>query len=333
MSEKNKTIKKFREIFLKDWPIKIICIVFAFIVFLFYRRSTLGRRYFSANLKIESTNKLVAASGYPHSVKLILWGDALSIASIKEEDLEVYLDLSSYTEPGTYKVPVKTRISGTALNVNPLDISVEPRSVDMRLEESASKIVPVYLSLTGTSAGSFEVSKTIVKPSKVEVYGPKSLISKIDTISTEAIVIENRNSNFSGRAHLVNKNSLVSIVGAGAVEYWVEISERIINRDLKNVPVQVQNLNQNLLVDSRIHSVLLTVSGKEAILDAFVPTEDFASIDLSGITEPGEYTVKVIIKKIDGVEVKTVFPDSLAISIVPNEEASESSAEKDRSSK
>ncbi|MEL3908033.1 MAG: CdaR family protein [Treponemataceae bacterium] len=315
MSKSKKNLKDIFNIFFNDLPIKIICLAFAFIIFMFYRRSTLGKRYFSAPLKIENTNELVAASSYPRSVKVTLWGDALNIASIDEADIEVYLDLNSYQGAGNFKVPIKTRINGSALNVEPLDITIEPKMVELRLEESASKRVPVYLSLKGSSAANYEISQTVIDPTSVEARGPKSLIEKIEHISTEAILLENRNTSFSGTANLLKTDPLVTIAGSGKVDYWVQIVEKIINKDFKNLQVSFKNLSDELVVTSKPANVLVTLLGTEKILDAFSPTSDFVSLNCEEITEPGEYNLKVDLNIPEGLTVKTIFPDTIAVQI------------------
>lgn len=319
----NKKTKKIFDIILENWAIKVVCLAFAFIVFLFYRRSNLGRRSFSTNLKIENSSQFVIASGFPHSVKITLWGDALTIASVKEEDIEVYLDLNPYTEEGEYKVPVRSRVGGTALGVEPLDLKVEPKSIELRLEQLATKKVPIYLVLKGNSAGGFEVSQITIKPETVEVHGPKSVISRIESIPTEPVIVKDRSNSFSGRASLLNENSLVSISGTGLVDYSITIAERLIVKDLKNIPVQIKNLDPNLKLDSKLNTVLITISGKQAILDAFEIPEDIASIDCSEITTPGEYSLPVAIREINGIEVKTLFPDRLAVNFVEAKDTDE----------
>lgn len=315
MSKPKKNLKDFLNIFFNDLPIKIICLTFAFIIFMFYRRSTLGKRYFSAPLNVENTNELVAASNYPRSVKVTLWGDALSIASINESDIEVYLDLSSYHGAGNFKVPIKTRINGSALNVDPLDITIEPKVVELRLEESASKRVPVYLALKGSSAKNYEVSQTVIDPTTVEARGPKSIIEKIENISTEAILLENRNTSFSGTANLLKTDPLVTITGSGKVDYWVQIVEKVVDKDFKNLEVSFKNLKDNLIVISEPVNVLITLSGTEKILEAFSPDADFVRVDCEEINEPGDYNLKVNLNLPDGLTVKTLFPDTIAVQI------------------
>lgn len=321
MSKSSKfNIKTLTEKFLQDWSIKIICLGVAFIILLFYRRSTLGRRFFSANISIESSSELVAASSYPGSVKVTLWGDALSISSIREDDIEVYLDLRPYTKPGTFKVPVRNRITGSALNVEPLDIKTEPSAIELRLEESAAKRVPVDLVLKGSVAHSFEISETTVDPATVEIRGPRSIIEKIESMPTEPILLENRNTSFSGRTNLVNTTSLLNIVGTGKTDYWVKIVEKIIGKDFSNVPVQVVNLKPELVLSSELAPVSISISGKQNIVEAFQPTSQFLRLDCAEITEPGEYNLKVLVATSEGVQITSVFPDTIAVSIDLNEE-------------
>ena len=185
--------------------------------------------------------------------------------------------------------------------------------------------------MKGSSAKSYEISQTSVDPSTVEVRGPKSVIEKIESIATEAILLENRNTGFSGKASLVNTNPLVSISGSGKVDYRVGIAVKIINKDLKNISVEIKNLKTGLKITSPAANVLVTLSGAEHILENFTAPAGFVTVDCSEISEPGDYNLKVKLNVPEGLTVKTIFPDTLAIKIGMDDENTASSGRSESS--
>jgi YbbR domain-containing protein len=126
----NKLLAKITE----NWPAKVLSLALAIIIFLFHRMNVLENRVFSASLGIESGN-MAAASSYPRTVRVKVRGEKDSIGSILEEDIEVYLDLKRFSEEGTHRVPLQFRKMGTALGIDPLEITIDPPEIVLDLEK------------------------------------------------------------------------------------------------------------------------------------------------------------------------------------------------------
>jgi len=116
------------------WPAKVLSVAAALILFVFHRMSTLETRYFSTPLQVETGADLVPSGTYTQIVRVNMRGDATSIYSILDGDIEAYIDLKKYTEEGRYLVPVHIRKKGSALGVEPLEISVDPLEISLWLE-------------------------------------------------------------------------------------------------------------------------------------------------------------------------------------------------------
>jgi hypothetical protein len=70
----------------ENWPVKVLSIALAIILFVFHRMSVLEDRFFSVPLKVETAGTLIPASPYPRMVRVSLRGDANSIYPILEDD-------------------------------------------------------------------------------------------------------------------------------------------------------------------------------------------------------------------------------------------------------
>lgn len=76
-------------------------------------------------------------------------------------------------------LPKEVRVTGFA-----------PSSVLIRLEEVVEKYTPVSPTLHGATAEGYEVASIETVPSKIAVSGPKSLLSRVNSVGTEPIDIE-----------------------------------------------------------------------------------------------------------------------------------------------
>lgn len=116
------------------WPAKVLSVAAALLLFVFHRMSTLETRYFSTPLQVETSVDFVPSGTYNQIVRVNMRGDATSIYSILDSDIEAYIDLKKYTQEGRYQVPVHIRKKGSALGVEPLEISVDPLEISLSLE-------------------------------------------------------------------------------------------------------------------------------------------------------------------------------------------------------
>lgn len=287
------SFKKVLDAVVENWPAKVLSLAFALILAQFYKGTLLERKYLSVPLVIENANDLVPAVTLPKTVKVSVWGESAGVASIREDDIAVYLDFSVFDAEGEYQVPVQTRKRGTAANVSPLEITVVPSEFDVRLEKSISKKVDVRLALKGTPSEGYEIYETGVDPAIVEISGPASVVSKITDVSTNNIRMESRKTGFSGYIDILRTNSLVSIAGTGKIAYSVKIREIVNTKTFENINLYFENLGDGLEVVSAIPAGRITVKGAKSLLASWTPPANVLTVSCADISQPGIYSLPV----------------------------------------
>ena len=183
----------------ENWPVKIICLVFAVFLSEFYRGTLLDRRSLIIPLTVENNGSLAPAEQYPAKIKVTIWGDATGIGSIGESDITAFINMSDFKNEGTYRIPIKVRLAGTVTPIGNMEISTEPSILTLRLATNVHKQVPVSLSLRGIPADGYEVIESSLEPDTVEIEGPSELVEKITELVTEPLSVEARTSGFSAR--------------------------------------------------------------------------------------------------------------------------------------
>jgi len=113
--------------------------VVAIFLFMFHRMSALDERYFSIPLQVQTNGQLVPASSYPRNVRVTLRGEANTVLTIVEDDIEAFIDLTKYKNEGVYKALCKFK-KGSALGINPLEIQVEPVEIALAIEKKKLKL-------------------------------------------------------------------------------------------------------------------------------------------------------------------------------------------------
>jgi len=217
---KEKILAKIME----KWPVKVLSLAAAIIISVSYRMNTLETRFFTVPLQVESSETLIPASSFPGAVRVSLRGEVDGIQPILDEDIEAFIDLTRYTAEGNYRVPVQLRKKGSALGVEPLEISVQPIEILMLLEQRVTKNIPVFPVLSGIVAEGYELTYQSLIPGSVTAEGPRSVMEGHIEFSTETINLDRRYDDFSIMVNTVNENLLISIQGNRMLEFRGSIS-------------------------------------------------------------------------------------------------------------
>jgi YbbR domain-containing protein len=288
----------WRNLFIKiidNWPVKILSLALAIILFVFHRVSTLETRFISAPIIIEHLNGMMPASPYPRIIRMSIRGEATNIYSILEDDIEVFVDMARFTSPGTYIVPVQWRNKGTVQGVQPLQISVDPVQITLVVDYRISKLVPVNASFRGNVEAGFSMTSYNLNPQQVIIDGPAELMGAVSELFTEIIDLDGRRNDFSIAANIVQDDPLIVIRGSGVAEFIGRINPIISARDIRNVPIVVTGIREGFIAELEINTASIHLEGDNLDeVNSFIPPPEFLRVDCSGISEPGTYILRVL---------------------------------------
>jgi hypothetical protein len=207
------------------WPAKVLSVAAALVLLMFHRMTTQEIRYFSTVLQIEISDDFIPTGSFTQLVRVNMRGNVNGIYSIIEDDIEAYIDLRRYTTEGWIRVPVQVRKKGSALNVEPLEILVDPMEISLQLERRVSRSIPISPVFQGEIAGGFEIVSYSLTPQTVTVEGPRSSVETLASLNTGTIDMTRRDRNFSLRVNIINNNPLLIVRGSGITEFNCIIQE------------------------------------------------------------------------------------------------------------
>ncbi|MCL2381467.1 MAG: CdaR family protein [Treponema sp.] len=299
----------------ENWPAKVLSIGVAIMLVVFHRMSALEERFFSVPLTIERDGLLVPSSPYPRMVRVNLRGEANSVFSIMESDIEVYVDVERLEEPGVYTVPVQWRKRNAPQGMEPVQITVEPMEITLSLDRRVTRAVPVTANFRGQVEAGHSMTSFSLNPPQVVIEGPQALVSGVSEIFTEVIDIEGRRSNFFVTAAVLNPDPLVIIRGSGTSEFHGNVTEMIPVRNIANVPIVITGLAQGFAAELEPAAANIRLEGgTQAALDGFTPAPEFLSVDGSGVYQPGTYTLRVLALAVEDVSLR-VEPEEVVIHV------------------
>jgi YbbR domain-containing protein len=236
----------FRRIFLEDWLIKAVALLITFGLWLGVTglRAPITVRLPSVPLTVRFSNETEVTNSPVQEVDLVITGDKRKIDQINKNDLVVLLDLTN--------VPAGDRtVLLTPENVNielPTGVKLEeiqPNKIAVKLETVAEREIPVKAETEGSVAENFEIYSQTVLPQNVRVRGPKSFVVSLDSVSTEKINLDNRETNFTARQVEINLvNPKVTLLDT-VVDVFFKIGEK---RTEKTFLVRVKGENKTATV-------------------------------------------------------------------------------------
>lgn len=300
---------------LADWPAKVLSLAGAVALFFFYQLNRLEERPLSVPLVVASNEEFVPASQYPRTVRLVLRGESNAIYAVLDDDLEATLDLRGYTSAGVWRVPVRIEKKGSALGIDPLEISVEPSDVAVSIEPRVVKEIQVVPSFRGYLEPGFELAGFRLAPSRIEASGPASIMEKLADAATEPVELTGRSDNFTVRTKIAARDPLVSFLSSDVIEFSAEVKKALVYRTYQDLEVSYVGLPAGLVTKTPAPAGSARVAASSTELENFVPLAGVLEADLSAITEPGVYAVAVVPRFPAGFDVETWLPMVATVSV------------------
>ncbi len=285
--------RKILEKLFANWPAKIISLAGAIVLFLFYRINTFDERFFSIPLQINTPSGLTLAASYPKNVRVTLRGKTESIFTILEEDIRAVVEFKGEVTEGVIRAPVEIKRFGSSLNVEPLEIRVDPTEITFTLERKLEKSLSVVPNIKGQPAHGFELVQYNISPSSVKVTGPYSQLMKIDKLTVEQIDITERREDFSEKVKIILDNPFFETSGVTAIDFHGLIREAVIIKTFRDVDIISIDLAPRFKLASEPPKGSIKLQGKQNAIEELLPNQLRMVADCSEIEDYGDYNLSL----------------------------------------
>ncbi len=306
--------KGLSHILFDRWLAKILSILAAILLSLFYQINNLEERYFSIPLVIETNENLSVSGNYPLSVRVNLRGTEELIYSILDNDITAVADFSSYDNEGTFKAPVQIKLdTGYGSGEDSMEIRVEPSEVTISQELKVTRSLEIQPTLSSFPPTGYELVQYFVSPSVVTVQGPESQLENVDSIQTEEIDLAGRYDNFTVSSRLLPPGDNVSFPGGSTVEFKGVIEEAVIIQNLNDLEIVAVDLDPDLTIAQNLPAVSITIQGSQLLLEQIRNRDLHFYLDCSRANLPGVYTLPVQVDVPEGVAVLKYSPREISV--------------------
>lgn len=246
----------------------------------------------------------------PDIVKVI--GPASKVELVDAAWLRVEVDNAQSTVSLTQRaIPRDAQgedVSGVQLDPPVVQVTVPVEQIEI------SKDVPVRLNILGQPAPGYLVSRYLVEPATVTLFGPPQRLETLSFVSTAAISIAGATQTFTATADLRIPLG-VRISNAAQVEVFVEILPIVASAETQ-VAVTYENLQPGMRAEITPATVAVTLSGPAPVLRALQAGSVIVSLDLSGVGV-GAYTLQPSVSQPPEVKVEGIDPSELQVVVWP----------------
>ena len=169
--------------------------------------------------------------------------------------------------------------------------------------------------LAGTPRQGYNVVGVTVEPPVVTVFGSEAFIDGAVAISTQPVDTQDATGDVV-RTVSLDLPPGVTVRGGGSVTVTVKVSPAP-GQQVFAVPLTVNGLGDEVSIAGSPPPVQVFLFGPLPDLLKLNPNDISASIDL-GDKDAGTHKVKIEVKAPDGLEVRSISPEEIEITLVPS---------------
>jgi len=206
---------------------------------------------------------------------------------------DIYTDLAfdpaggtDAIEPGRYLLPVdKTRIPiGRSASI----VKITPSYLSIRLEKKVTRVFKVTVPSIGKAAKGYMALSPVCEPATVALTGAKSLINRIEQLSTKPVDLTNANENFKKEVPLDLGQPELFTAAQSIFVVSVRIQPLTGTRTIEQIPIELQN-RPGKKISIEPSTISIDLKGPQEKLNNTTLTDNIhVFMDLEGL-KPGVY--------------------------------------------
>ncbi|MGE5361614.1 MAG: YbbR-like domain-containing protein [Bacteroidales bacterium] len=247
----------------------------------------------------------------PETVAVRVRGGSGFLSHLSSGDLMAIIDLSS-ARPGRRFVPLTLNQIEAPVGVEVTQ--VDPETISLEFQRSATRSVPVAANLDGQPAPGYAVASVTAQPSSVEVVGPEHVLRQLTRVITEPVSVAGATAPLRETATLGVPVPGLRLKQAGKAVVNVDIRPVAVTRTIDAVAVQPRGARRGADVRLTPAQVDITVKGPEAAFSGITAGRFAAFVDLAGL-EPGRYNLPIQVEPPPNLEPVQIQPPTIAVRI------------------
>jgi YbbR domain-containing protein len=306
-----------KKVFLKNLGKKTIAFIVALSLWLVTNVEQNIERSISTEVSYANLpSDLVIMNKPPETLNIRVRGPRNRIASLSYRDISLSLDLCQ-ASTGISRFDIQTEQIKSPKGIQV--VSISPAEIKLDVDKVVEKKVNVQPIIGLPDAGYEIVGEPEIVPSEVRIRGPERVLSKIKSMSTDLVLATGVRSKFKIEVPL-EVPPRVEIVGGGTVQVTVNIEERTVVKEFKNIDIDLINFDNLTFEPLETLKAAIEFEGPYSIIKGLKSKDIKAFVDGSDLTKSNGksmYTLKVSVDYpySERIKLKKKIPDEVEIKL------------------
>lgn len=182
-----------KEALTKNWTLKVLALVFSFLLWLFavnIQDPVVERRFNGIPVSIEHaeiiTNRGNTYQVLTDSITVKVSGKRSDIEKLRNSNIIAVADMKNLDTKSNSLIPIDVSVDVYAKYG--FEAKAMPGNLEIKIEANKTKTFPITVETTGNLKDGYVLGDTEVKPETIEISGPESLISIISKVAAKVNV-------------------------------------------------------------------------------------------------------------------------------------------------
>jgi len=303
----------------KNWLLKLISLTLAIMLWYF----VVGEDQVDINIlvPVEILNlpaKLTISNQYKKDIEVAVRGPRSLIQELRNRNITRPVDLAN-AQPGT--IVIKNDENSIPLPRGITIQRLQPTNITLLLDELLQKRFSIVPITEGELAPGYTLQNILLEPDYLIISGPRSILEKSSELKTYVIDLDNLDRSTTLQVHLNLDPDFFDLIGETVVTARIEVHEKMTEKTVTKIPVNVRDANGPVLVEPDTVSVRARIP-ENLIRETPEPAMLFrASASSKNIGEDGKMPVSVNGVNVPGHEPITILsvnPDHVVVRPVQN---------------
>ncbi|MBP5158393.1 MAG: YbbR-like domain-containing protein, partial [Treponema sp.] len=286
-------------------------------IYAFYQYQSFEREEFTVPLEVKAPGNLTIKNGVtiPQYVRVSIRADRVELSGISSGNIAAYIDLSSVSEEGTHDFLVNVRPDRRLSSIYPVEISVQPQTIRIEVEDEIVRYIPVTATVSGKPAYGYESGSISTEPTSIKFQGPRSAVEGIKEIQTEEVNLDGATEDVSAEVGFLKLSNLAHTDQDAKVTVSVSIIPTVTKKTIPGIEISYDNVPPGLDISKKEHKTMdIVVEGKQLDLDKLNASSFSAWADCSLCTEAGvSYDIPVFVNGGKNVKISSWTVNTVAV--------------------
>lgn len=194
------------------------------------------------------------------------------------------------------------------------EVIIRPEVVEIKIpvEELPSKVLPIKPHIVGQVTEGYQIEEIIIIPSEVKVYAAREVLDQVSQVETAPIDLDGAVTNIISEPRLFVPDGIQ--LPFSRVRVTVMVSEKTGERKMREIPLKINNLGEDLTAETDPQTVEVTVTGSSNLISSLQSRDILAFVDTANL-EVGQHRLKVMVELPFGVQRIAVDPEEVTVVI------------------